>query len=133
LEIWEDRERDGGFVIGCDLPSRALSRTLSHLMVNEPTPDGTDFTVRLAGSMFLNRYGRDVTGCRLSQLFDEDTAMRHCMDAAESLRSNRPLYLDVLLTEAGLVRSHYEIIRLPVWAPNKSARWSLAGMFYFDW
>jgi hypothetical protein len=68
----------------------------------------------------------------LSQLLEEDAGTRHCADAARSLRLDRPLYLDVCMTEMEVVRSHYEIVRLPVWAPGKFGRWSLAGIFYFD-
>ncbi len=36
FEFWRDRNDEGGFVIGQHVPSRALARVMSHLVVYEP-------------------------------------------------------------------------------------------------
>jgi hypothetical protein len=42
------------------------------------------------------------------------------------------MLLDVKVKRSGIEQAHYEIVRLPVWAPDKTARWSLVGVFFFD-
>ena len=132
LDYWRAKESAGGLVIGRDIPSRSISRVLRNLMVNEPTADGHDFYIRVAGTMCLRRYGREVTGLLFSDLFDQPTFEHHCASAYESLRANRPMLLDVKVKRSGIEQAHYEIVRLPVWAPDKAARWSLVGVFFFD-
>ena len=65
---WRERNDEGGFVIGKDVPSRALARVMSHLVVYEPLDGGRDFRARLAGTSLLRRFGRDISGSKLSEL-----------------------------------------------------------------
>src|SRR6202012_1954162 len=66
---WQEKQAAGGMIVGRDIPSRAITSALRHLILYEPLEGGHDFRIRLAGSANLRRFSRDVTGMRLSELF----------------------------------------------------------------
>jgi hypothetical protein len=120
LDTWRKRAADGGFVIGRDLPSRALGSILRNLAVFEPIDNQTDFHVRIAGTGMLRRFGRDITGVRLSEVFAPQLFERRKAMIFAAIHSGRkPL--------------RFEVVVLPVLAPDRVTPWALAGLFYHDW
>lgn len=132
LDGWRAREAAGGLVVGLDLPSRLFSKVLRNLIVYEPAEDGRDFRVRLAGTTYLEHYGREVTGLLMSNLFDRQRFEYNCSVGYEVLRSNKPVLLDARFKRHGIEQLHYEIVLLPAWAPNKVDRWLICGVFRFS-
>jgi hypothetical protein len=129
---WEEKQREGGFQLGRDLPSRALSTTLRNLMIFEPAADGSDLRVRLAGSALLRRFGRDVTGLMLFDLFAGAQFERHRSQMADMLIDGEPFFRDVARKKGRNNRLHFEVLGLPV-RSESGAPWALTGTFYHDW
>lgn len=133
LEQWRIKAEHGGFIVGRDVPSRALACVLRNLALYEPIDGGTDFRVRLAGSTFIRRFGQDVTGFRLSQIYSPQNFERQCADLLAVVTGEAPHIADVTLVRDSRVYLRYESVRLPVRAPNRTSVWVLGSLFCFDW
>jgi hypothetical protein len=131
LEYWCNRSKDDGFVVGRDIPARPIAKILHILMVNEPIGDIEDMNIRLAGSSFRRRHGRDITGEKLSSLFAPETFERLRGNTREILRTGKPCILDARVQWLDRELTHYEILVLPVLSPDRKATWMLVGLFYF--
>jgi hypothetical protein len=131
FEYWEERAAHGGIVIGRDVPSRKLSSILRNLAVYEPLEG--DFRVRLAGAAFLRRFGRDVGGARLSELFDGRAFERRRDNLLEILRTGQPAIHDVQVPQRKRAPLHFEALALPALSPTRTTGWLLGGMFFHDW
>jgi len=132
LETWHAREAEGRFVVGRDVPSRGLAKVLSGLALYEPLRTG-DFRVRLAGHSLRRRFGRDVTGEKLSRLMDEAQFSRHAAQMRALLETGWPLIVEVRMHEEGRLRLCYELVALRVFAPDGRTPWVLSGIFFHDW
>lgn len=133
FEFWRDRNDEGGFVIGQHVPSRALARVMSHLVVYEPLEEAQDFRARIAGTSLLRRFGRDISGSRLSELFDASAFEAQRDDMRTLLHTRRPCVLEVKATIDNYPVLHFEIVTLPVLSPDRETPWILSGLFYYDW
>lgn len=129
---WSEKQEKGGMIVGRDIPSRELSTTLRNLALCEPIAGGSDFRVRLAGSAYLRRFGRDVTGLALSDLFEGAAFERHRKELADMIVSRQHFSMDVLLKKSRRDTLHYEVLGLPV-LNETGLRWALLGIFYHDW
>jgi hypothetical protein len=132
LETWQAREAQGRFVVGRDVPSRDLARVLSGLALFQPILHG-DFRVRLAGLALRRRFGRDVTGEKLSELMDSAQFARHAAGLRELLESGKPLVVETRVMDAGRMRMCYELVAVRVFAPDGETPWVMSGMFFHDW
>jgi len=132
-EFWEERAAHGGIVIGRDVPSRKLGPILRNLGVYQPLEGGADFRVRLAGAAFLRRFGRDVGGARLSDLFDGRAFERRRDNLLEILHSGRPAIHDVEVPQLKRAPLRFEALALPALSPTRTTGWLLGGMFFHDW
>ncbi len=130
LAFWREREADGGFVVGRDIPSRALAGILHSIMVLEPLADG-DCQIRIAGSALRRRYGMEITAHKLSELFGA-SAEPQLAWTRRILTTGEPCILDVREQQLGQTRLRREVIVLRVLAPDRNMHWALAGVFYFD-
>jgi len=131
-ERWRDLQKSEGFVVGRDVPSRELSDILRNLAVFEPIEDVTDFRARLSGTAFMRRFGRDITGLRLSEIFREGRFEFHRDSMAEVVRKRVPFAFDVNLQRGQRAFLRFEILRLPVLSPDRKATWVLSGLFYHN-
>jgi hypothetical protein len=133
LDNWRDREKNrGGFVVGRDVPSRELATVLRNLALYEPVDDGADFRVRLAGTAFLRRFGRDITGLKLSEIYDaaKFESQRGFFNAV--IRTGTPHAVDVKVVRDKRTYLRFEILRLRVLSPDRKASWVMTGLFYLD-
>jgi hypothetical protein len=130
LRFWARRPPDG-LMIGRDVPSRAIARLLSHVAVYAPLPDGSDAKVHLAGSALRRRFGRDITGLMMSEVFiPEDFKVR--MAAVNSVVGRGEPRLAEITHHAGDIEVlRLELLLLPVTAPNGIDRWALGFALYF--
>jgi len=133
FDNWRKLRSAGDFVVGRDVPSRVLSPVLRNLVLYEPLDGGCDFAVRLAGSALIRRFGCDITGLKLSELFDRESFECHRDTMCEIVATDRPNALDVKLAAKGRTQLHFEVLGLPVLAADRSAVWVLGGLFYHDW
>jgi hypothetical protein len=133
FDFWRTCSDEGGFVIGRHVPSRPLARVMSHLVVYEPLEDASDFRARIAGTSLLRRFGRDISGSRLSQLFEPEAFEIQRDDMRMLLRTGQPCVLEVKATVDNYPVLHFEIVALPVLAPDRHTPWILSGLFYYDW
>lgn len=132
FDNWQEKHAGGGFVVGRDLPSRALAGVLRNLAICEPLRGGADFQVRLAGTAFVRRFGCEVTGTLLSQLYDPQSFER-CAGSMRYALRGKPSSWDAKLIRNGRTELQYESLLLPVLSPDISQSWVLAGMFFHDW
>jgi hypothetical protein len=132
LENWREKHAAAGFAVGRDLPSRALASVLRNLAVYEPVNGAADFRVRVAGTGLVRRYGCDVTGLMLSQLYDA-RGFRRQQDVMMTVKNDVTVFSDVKLMRAGKMELQYESLLLPVLSPDLSQSWVLGGFFYHDW
>lgn len=133
FDIWRERRVSGGLVVGRDVPSRALAPVLRNLAVYEPLDKARDFRVRLAGSALIRRFGCDITGLKLSELLERKPFGYHRDAMTNVLATNSPRAIDVRLQSGGRTQLHFEVLNLPVLAPNRKTPWVLGGLFYSDW
>lgn len=129
----EWRKRETAFVIGRDIPSRPLAPVLRNVAVLEPTPDRSDYHVRLAGTAWMRRFGADVTGAMLSGLYDEEGFAFRRELLSELLETGAPLLRDVKLMDAGGVYLHYELVGLRAIRADRRGPCALTGLFPHDW
>jgi len=130
MAFWKAHEKDG-IVIGRDIPSRAIAGLLSSLMIYEPMSGDGDFRVRHAGTSFQQRFGMEITGKRMSELFPPEDFRDHAEGLRGVLKSGRPLVLGSRVSAGVVEKMHLEIVVLPVFAPNRVDKWALVGIFYF--
>lgn len=133
FEVWRERMAQGGFIVGRDIPSRALASVLRNLAVYEPFESGEDFRIRIAGTAFFRRYGYDVTGRRLSELF-EGALFERIRDGVNAMfETKQPVSIAVEHEQGDRKPLRFEILFLPVTAPGHAGQWALVGMFFDDW
>lgn len=134
VTIWENRPSDG-LIVGRDIPSRAIARVLSHILLWEPVEDGADLVLRLCGEGLRLRFGDGAVGKRFSELIAPEIApffrdlgkgmlaKEYC--ASFDIRLKRKVAID------GRNELHFELVVFPVWSPDRKARWFLNGVSYF--
>lgn len=130
MAFWQARPSDG-IVMGRDVPSRAIAGLLKNIAILEPTADRTDMHIRLAGASLLKRWGGDVKGRMLSQLFSPGEFRDHLAVNLAVIDGNRPAIVDSRLTAGPVDTMHMEVVLLPVVSPDHKSRWVLSGLFYF--
>ena len=130
LAFWNEHAADG-IVIGRDVPSRAIADLLSSISIDEPIDGGSDCRVRLAGSSMSARFGRDITGMRMSELFPPDEFQKHLATRRATIESGEPIIFSASLADAAVEWLHLEAVHLPVLAPDRVTKWVLIGVFYF--
>ena len=129
--FWQEHA-ERGIVIGRDVPSRPIADILKYIAVYEPVNDAADLRVRLAGTSMRRRFGDDITGKLLSELFPPEDFRAHIEDARLSLVEGKPTIVDSRLGSGAVEQMHLEGVILPVLAPDQVTKWVLVGVFYFS-
>jgi hypothetical protein len=133
LDQWHAKELRGGFVVGRDVPSRELAGILRNIALYEPVDDGADFRVRLAGTAFMRRFGRDITGLTLSKIYDRCNVEERRAALLGIIRSKKPILLDVKVMRDRRTLMRFEGLGLRVLSPDRKEAWVMGGLFYSDW
>ncbi|MBV9064086.1 MAG: PAS domain-containing protein [Alphaproteobacteria bacterium] len=121
------------FTIGRELPSRALASVLRYLALIEPVGEFEDFRLRLAGTAWLRRFGFEVSGWKLSQLYQGAELEGWRTRLRETLEHGRPVCCDVKVVGDGGMQLHSEMLSLPVLSPKAGNGCALVGLFHYDW
>ena len=126
---WESRGRE--FVMGRDVPSRAISRLTKNLNVLEPVGAGEDFRFRLVGSELNHRIGRDISGMCVSEVYPESVVKGFLGSLNKVISVGTPVFQSVrVLGALGEVRRP-EVVMVPIKSPDQKATWVLHGVFYW--
>jgi len=133
LDHWRSREARDGFVVGRDVPSRDLAGILRNRALYEPIDGGADFRVRLAGSAFMRRFGRDITGLTLSAIYDPAKLDEKRAALTEVIRAKKPVIVDVKVVRERRTVLRFEGLGLRVLSPDRKDAWVMGGLFYSDW
>jgi len=120
----------GGFAMLRDVPSRAIAPLMANLMVVEPVDQGDDFRIRLAGSGLLKRYGFDVSGYRLSDLYGADIFIHYRSTLQETIRAGAPVLVHIKVSDTERDRFSIEYVCVPIRAPDRQSNWILVGGFH---
>jgi len=128
LADWRRLDASGGFIVGIHVPSRALASVLCGLTLYQPIDNGRDYLVRLAGSSVLRRFGRDITGLKLSQ-FSGDSFAYHRTQIRRVQTSGEPFLLHVDKLWEGSRYLHFELVGLQVFSPDCRDPWVMTGQF----
>ena len=131
LAFWDARPADG-IVMGRDIPSRAVARLLSGILISEPIDGRSDFRVRLAGASLRKRFGRDVKGLKLSEMFSPAEFQDHLKTGLMAIESCKPFVIDSRLIAGTVEQMHLEVVQFPVIAPDRKSKWLLVGLFYLN-
>ena len=133
IEYWRTHEATGGMRMGRDVPSRAISKLLPNVAICEPVGAWTDARIRIAGAILTERFGRDIAGMLISELYCDDpeggemlleSARRAQQDRQPGLVSTR-----VIANKIELMR--FEVVALPIYAADGIMPWCLVGILRF--
>ncbi len=133
LDYWTGCKANGDFVMGRELPARAISRLMKHLMVIEPVDGAATFRIRLAGMVLVERYGKNPTGMLTSDIYDSATLETFHGLYEKVLRTKRPVFASF-----GVIGALNEAIRqgevphFPMTAPDLRSTWILGGVFHYN-
>lgn len=131
LNFWRSRAADG-IRMGRDVPSRSIGRLLSHIAIMKPTADGADFKVHLAGTAIRHRFGRDISGEMLSEIYpDASSFTARLRTLKEAIAGDEPRMVRFAYNSGNVELMRLEVLVLPVVAPNGIDRWALVFAFYF--
>jgi len=130
LQFWAERPSDG-IHIGRDVPSRLIARLLSHVTIYEPLPDGSDFKVHLAGSGIRHRFGRDITGETMAEIYSPEDMPVRFKTLQEVIATGEPRMTRITHRAGKVDVLKIELLQIPVVAPNGHDRWVLTFVFYF--
>ena len=130
LEYWIERRRE--LVMGRDLPSRRLARTLPNLAILDYRPARQDFRVRLAGFALMRRFGRDIGQHYLREILPNPQLDDLHALLMEARSSAVPLVQDVKIKCAGRPLLHYEMVLLRALSADRQTPLVLMGLFFFE-
>ena len=133
LDQWKTREQRGGFVVGRDVPSRDLAPILRNIALYEPIDGSDDFRVRLAGTAFMRRFGRDITGLTLSRIYGGEDFRKRREALIGIIHSKKPVILEVKILRNTRTVMRFEGLGLRVLSPDRKDVWVMGGLFYSDW
>jgi hypothetical protein len=128
---WRRYAGSGGFMVGIHIPSRKLARVLPALSLYEPVDGGRDFHVRLAGTALRRRFGRDITGSRLSEIFSGKRLDYYADRMRRVLSDGEPFVLELRVMHEGLTHLRFEWLGLQVFSPDCRHPWIMTGHFLY--
>lgn len=133
IEIWRAHEATGGMRMGRDIPSRALAKFLPNIVIAEPKADWSDAHIRLAGSVLTERFGRDITGVQLMELYRADPQGGAMLlgGARQADETRKPVLLGTRVLAGSMEVMRFEVVAVPVYAPEGVRHWILVGTFRF--
>lgn len=133
IECWRARKAEGGMRMGRDIPCRSMASLLHSIVIAEPIGDWEDALIRLAGSVLTERFGRDVTGMRIGALYENDPEGGRMLlaGAKRADETREPVLLDARIMAVKTMVMRFEVVFLPIFAPDGVTHWCLAGTFRF--
>ena len=81
----------------------------------------------------MRRFGRDVTGLKLSEIYDASAFPAQRANLGEVVSSGEPFVFDVQVARDDRLFLRFEAVRVAVLSPDRRRSWALGGVFYSDW
>ena len=133
IALWRAFEAKDGMRMGRDIPSRALSKLLPSLVIAEPVDAWRDARIRLAGSVLAERFGRDISGLLISELYKAAPSDGEMLVSAgrRAVESHDPVLIDARVLAGTTEIMRFEVAALPILAPDGVGQWCLVGTFRF--
>jgi hypothetical protein len=133
IGYWRALEGSGGMRVGRDIPSRTLTKFLPNIAICEPLHAWADARIRLAGSILTERFGRDVGGLLISELYQSGPeGGRMLLDSARRAQeTRRPGLLSTRVTANDVELMRFEVIALPIFTHDGLSPLCLVGIFRF--
>ena len=130
---WRSYEAKGGMRMGRDVPSRAIAMLLSCISICEPLGNWVDGRIRIAGSILTLRFGRDIHGQLISELYrdDPDGGRMLLENARRAQETRQPGLLSTRVFAGQHEVMRFEVVALPILAADGLAQLSLVGTFRF--
>ena len=130
---WRSYEAKGGMRMGRDVPSRAIAMPLSCISICEPLGNWVDGRIRIAGSILTLRFGRDIHGQLISELYkdDPDGGRMLLENARRAQETRQPGLLSTRVFAGQHEVMRFEVVALPILAADGLAQLSLVGTFRF--
>ncbi len=131
LEYWREFQAQGGIRMGRDVPSRRLAKVISGIAISEPIGDWTDGRVRHAGMVYTTRFGRDITGMTLREIYaDDPEGGEALLDGTKvCIAQNCTMTLRTRVLDRTNELMRFEVIILPIWSPDGESLWAMAGTY----
>ena len=132
IAYWDQcRGLPEGLTVGRDLPARAILKILDRLYLLDPVEGATDFRFRLAPSGLIRRFGTDVSGHLLSDLYTGKAFEQYAQSLRQTLELERPVSYDVRMIGTAKEVMHLERVSVPVKSRDLGRTLLLGGTFYF--
>jgi len=130
-ECWQAFEAKDGMRMGRDIPSRALAKLLPHILIAEPVGQWDDARIRLAGTALIERFGRDIAGMLVKQLYTDNPegAKLLLQLGRHTAQSRETGVLDTRIFVEGIEMMHMEMVLLPIYSTDGTSIWLLVGAF----
>jgi hypothetical protein len=130
---WRAYEAKGGMRMGRDVPSRAIATLLPSISICEPLGDWVDGRIRIAGSILTLRFGRDIHGLLVSELYKDDPDGGRILleNARRAQETRRPGLLSTRVCAEEHEVMRFEVVALPIFAADGLTQLSLVGTFRF--
>ncbi len=98
LAPWKACKTNGDFVMGRDVPAKSIASLTKNLVVLEPVDGAAEFRFRLVGSVLRNRFGREVSGLTISEVYDAPTTQSFQTSLRKVLQTQLPVFQTVHVT-----------------------------------
>lgn len=131
ISCWKEFEAKGGMRMGRDIPSRALAKLLPHILIAEPVRQWEDARIRLAGTALIERFGRDIAGLLVTQLYaDNPEGAPLLLELGRrTVQTRQTSVLDTRIIVDDAEMMHMEMVLLPIQSKDGSEIWILVGAF----
>lgn len=129
LSRWREHTAKRDIIIGKDIPSRAFARHLSHLMIVEPINGEADGSVRLAGTALRLRYGTEVSGKRLSEIYSPAILPQYLSYLRDVRNTGEPLILEATFLRDEALPVAFDKIILRASAPDRTTMCNVVAVF----
>lgn len=117
---WQSHQPEG-VVLTRDIPSRETATLLSSMIIWEPVGDWLDARVRLMGSSLYFRFGKDVKGMLMSELFSAGEMQKHFGMLRRCMLERKPMFMHSCMTSGDVEVMQLDLVVLPIWdADGKS-------------
>lgn len=130
---WQGCEASGGMRMGRDVPSRATSKLLPNIAICEPLGAWADARVRIAGSILTQRFGRNIAGSLIRELYNSDPESGEMLleGARQAQETRQPSLLSTRVVSNKIEVMRFEVVALPISSPDGLTPWCMVGIFRF--
>ncbi len=114
-------------------PLAPFPKFLPNIAICEPVDAWVDARIRLAGSVLTERFGRDIAGMPISELYNSDPEGRRMLPecARRAQETRLPGLFDTRVVANKIELMRFEVAALPIFAPDGLTPWCLAGIMRF--